>query len=149
MEPAEMIDTAKLGKTRDLIVTNVNVEPTLAGSERKIHLGIKVDDRQVAIPPKQDTYSSIEGLMNHFMLIMVKDGIRPPAGEVYFPVEAANGELGFYIVSDGTGRPHRVRVRPPCFPIMAAFHEIIKGDMVADIIATFGSVNMVGGELDR
>ena len=149
IEPPEMVDSAKMGKTKDLIVTGVNVTSTLKGSEKKRHLGIKVDDKRIAIPPKQDTYSNIEGLMNHFMLIMNQDGIKPPEGEVYFPVEGGNGELGFYIVSNGTDRPHRVRVRPPCFPIMAAFHTIIEGEMVPDIVATFGSVNMVGGELDR
>lgn len=149
MKSFEMVDQGKLGKTKDLIKTDVTVSPTLGGSERKHHMAVNVDDRRIVIPSKQDTYSNIEGLMNHFMLIMDKEGIRPPEGEIYFPVEAANGELGFYIVSDGTDRPHRVRVRPPCFPIMSAFHKIIEGDMVADIIASFGSVNMVGGELDR
>ena len=76
-------------------------------------------------------------------------GIRPPKGEFYSFVEAANGELGFYVVSDGTDRPWRVRCRPPCFTIMSGLHEIIKGEQIADIIATFGSVNMIAGELDR
>jgi NADH-quinone oxidoreductase subunit D len=87
--------------------------------------------------------------MNHFKLIMNGHGIRPPQGDAYFPVEGANGELGFYVVSDGTGRPYRVRVRPPCFVIMAALPELINGGTMADIIPTFGSVNMIGGELDR
>jgi len=64
-------------------------------------------------------------------------------------VEGANGELGFYVVSDGSGTPYRVRVRPPCFMIMSALSHMIKGDTMADIIPTFGSVNMIGGELDR
>lgn len=149
IESSEMIDLAKMGKTKELILTHSKVAPTLEGSEVQSHFRINVDKRTIVIPSKQDTYSNIEGLMNHFMLIMYKDGIRAPEGEVYFPVEGANGELGFYIVSNGDDRPHRVRVRPPCFPIMAAFHEIIQGDMVADIIPTFGSVNMIGGELDR
>ncbi|PYR71969.1 MAG: NADH-quinone oxidoreductase subunit D, partial [Acidobacteria bacterium] len=59
------------------------------------------------------------------------------------------GELGFYVVSDGTANPYRVRVRPPCFAIMSALHKILTGDMIADMIPTFGSVNMIGGELDR
>ena len=87
--------------------------------------------------------------MNHFKIIMLGHGIRPPEGEVYFPVEGANGELGFYIVSDGSDRPWRVRCHPPCFPIMAALEKILVGDQVADIIPTFGSVNMIAGELDR
>jgi NADH:ubiquinone oxidoreductase subunit D len=87
--------------------------------------------------------------MHHFKLIMIGHGIRPPQGEYYSAVEGANGELGFYVVSDGGDRPSRVRVRPPCFTIMAALPELLKGDMVADIVPTFGSVNMIGGELDR
>ena len=83
------------------------------------------------------------------LLIMEGYGIRPPAGEAYFPVEGANGELGFYVVSDGSDRPYRVRCRPPCLPPLAALHRMIVGEMVADMIPTFGSVNMIGGELDR
>ncbi|OGK94102.1 MAG: hypothetical protein A2W08_05715 [Candidatus Rokubacteria bacterium RBG_16_73_20] len=106
-------------------------------------------DKRVVLPPKANTYGSIEGLMNHFMLIMEGHGIRPPQGEAYVPVEGANGELGFYVVSDGSDRPYRVRCRPPCLPPMAALHRMIEGEMVADLIPTFGSVNMIGGELDR
>ena len=98
---------------------------------------------------KADTYGSIEGLMNHFMLVMDGYGIRPPAGEAYFAAEGANGELGFYVVSDGSDRPYRVHCRPPCLPPVAALPKMIEGEMVADIIPTFGSVNMIGGELDR
>jgi NADH:ubiquinone oxidoreductase subunit D len=87
--------------------------------------------------------------MNHFMLIMEGYGIRPPRGEAYVAVEGANGELGFYVVSDGTDRPYRVRCRPPCLPPMAALSRMIEGGMVADLVPTFGSVNMIGGELDR
>ncbi len=108
---------------------------------------INVDDRRYVLPPKDEVYNTIEGLMNHFKLII--EGIKVPKGEVYFAVEGANGELGFYIVSDGSNKPYKLRVRPPCFPIMAAFSSIIEGLMVADIIPTFGSVNMIGGELDR
>jgi NADH-quinone oxidoreductase subunit D len=75
--------------------------------------------------------------------------VRPPKGEVYFPVEGANGELGFYVVSDGTNNPYRVRVRPPCFAIMSALPKLLVGGMMADVVPTFGSVNMIGGELDR
>ena len=75
--------------------------------------------------------------------------LRPPVGEAYFPVEATNGELGFYVVSDGSDRPYRVRCRPPCLPPLAALHRMLEGGMVADVVPTFGSVNMIGGELDR
>ena len=101
------------------------------------------------LPEKKDVYGNIEGLMNHFMLVMEGYGIRPPPGEAYFAVEGANGELGFYVVSDGSDRPYRVHCRPPCLPPVAALPKMIEGEMVADIIPTFGSVNMIGGELDR
>ena len=110
---------------------------------------IQIDDYNIALPPKEEVYTNIEALMAHFKLIMPGHGIRPPKGDVYLPVEAANGELGFYIVSDGGDRPYRIRCRPPCFFNTAALHEMIKGDMVADIVPTFGSINMIGGELDR
>jgi NADH-quinone oxidoreductase subunit D len=106
-----------------------------------------LDDPRIVLPPKERVYNSIEGLMNHFKLIM--EGIKVPAGEVYQAVEGANGELGFYVVSDGSGRPYRVRVRPPCFLGMGALAQMLKGHMIADIVATFGMINMIGGECDR
>jgi NADH-quinone oxidoreductase subunit D len=83
------------------------------------------------------------------MLIMKGEGIKPPPGEIYIANEAANGELGFYMVSDGSGTAYRVRCRPPCFYLMQGMDRMIVGDMVPDIIATFGTINMIAGELDR
>src|SRR2546428_5227160 len=100
-------------------------------------------------PPKDTTYGSIEGLMSHFMLIMEGYGIRPPRGEAYFAVEGANGELGFYVVSDHRDRPYRVRCRPPCLPPMAALHPMIEGQIVQELHPTFGPVNMIRRQLDR
>jgi len=108
---------------------------------------VTITDPKVVLPDKQKVYNSIEGLMNHFKLIM--EGIHVPAGEVYQAVEAANGELGFYVVSDGSGRPYRVRVRPPCFLGMGALNKMLIGHMIPDIITTFDMINMVGGECDR
>jgi NADH-quinone oxidoreductase subunit D len=108
---------------------------------------VTITDPKVVLPDKQKVYNSIEGLMNHFKLIM--EGIHVPAGEVYQAVEAANGELGFYVVSDGSGRPYRVRVRPPCFLGMGVLNKMLIGRMIPDIIATFGMINMIGGECDR
>jgi NADH dehydrogenase I D subunit len=105
------------------------------------------DDRKVALPPKSEVYSNIESLMNHFKLVY--DGILPPPGEVYGYTEGANGELGFYVVSDGKKHPWRVKVRPPCFAIYQAFTEMIKGGMIADAIAIIGGLNVIAGELDR
>jgi NADH-quinone oxidoreductase subunit C/D len=105
------------------------------------------DDRKVALPPKSEVYSTIESLMNHFKLVY--DGILPPPGEVYGYTEAANGELGFYVVSDGKKHPWRVKVRPPCYAIYQAFPEMIRGRMIADAIAIIGGLNVIAGELDR
>lgn len=108
---------------------------------------VMIDDPHLVLPPKERVYNSIEGLMNHFKIIM--EGVKIPEGEVYHAVEGANGELGFYLVSDGSGRPYRVRVRPPCFIAMGALNKILMGHMIADIITTFGMINMIGGECDR
>jgi len=108
---------------------------------------IAIDDPRFHLPPKRDVYGSIEGLMNHFKLVI--EGQKVPPGEVYVATEGGNGELGFYVVSDGSGRPYRVRVRPPSFYGMGALGKMLQGLMVADIIATFGQVNMIGGECDH
>ncbi len=148
--PAEqMADLGKFGQTSDLLRQVAVPDPTLWGSNEPYHDSVYAADKRVALPSKEKTYASIEGLMNHFMLIMEGYGIRPPKGEAYFAVEGANGELGFYIVSDGTDRPYRVRCRPPCLAFVAAFSKIIEGEQVADIIPAFGSINMIAGELDR
>ena len=146
---AEMVDLAKVGNIAAFAGDSALTCPTLDGSGRAAHSAIATGDKRVFLPPKEDTYGNIEGLMQQFKLVMSGHGVRPPKGEVYFPVEGANGELGFYIVSDGTGNPYRVRVRPPCFAIMSALPRILAGDMIADLVPTFGSVNMIGGELDR
>lgn len=108
---------------------------------------VMIDDPRVALPPKEKVYGSIEGLMNHFKLIM--HGLTPPKGELYHCTEGANGELGFYVVSDGTGHPYRIKVRPPCFAIYSAWEKLFEGHMVADIASILGSLNIVAGELDR
>lgn len=108
---------------------------------------VRVDDPRVTLPRKKDVYGNIEGLMNHFKLVI--EGVRIPKGDIYQAVEGANGELGFYLVSDGSGRPYRVRVRPPCFFGMAALGQMLKGCLISDIITTFGMINMIGGECDR
>jgi NADH-quinone oxidoreductase subunit D len=144
-----LVDQAKLGRTAGLVGVQTTLEPTLDGTQRPQHDSLMPPDKNVILPSKDDVYSNIEGLMNHFKLIMDYHGIRPPRGEAYQAVEGANGELGFYIVSDGTDRPYRVRVRPPCFFCMAGLHTMLEGYMMADLVATFGSINMIAGELDR
>lgn len=144
-----LVDEAKMGRTAGFINAVAKADPTLEGMERPMVKRVMADDKRVSLPNKGDTYGNIEGLMNHFKLVMNTHGIQPPKGDTYFAVEAANGELGFYVVSDGKDCPYRVRVRPPCFFAMAALHTMLEGYMVADIVATFGSINMIAGELDR
>jgi NADH-quinone oxidoreductase subunit D len=108
---------------------------------------VVIDDPRIVLPPKQEVYNSIEGMIGHFKLIV--DGIKVPPGEVYSYTEGGNGELGFYIVSDGTGRPYKCRVRPPCFAIVSALSMLVKGGNIADIVPTFDMMNMIGGECDR
>ncbi len=110
---------------------------------------VKAEDKRISFPSKQEVYGNMEALINHFKLFMEGHGICPPEGEVYQAVEGANGELGFYIVSDGTGKPYRLRCRPPSFCTMSGVKKMIEGRMIADIVPTFGSVNMIGGECDR
>jgi NADH-quinone oxidoreductase subunit D len=108
---------------------------------------VNVDDWRVVLPPKEAVYNTIEGMIAHFENVVF--GIRVPAGETYYAVEGGNGEVGFYLVSDGSGRPYRLHVRPPCFAIMQALSGMVRGGLVADIVPTFDSINMIGGEIDR
>ena len=108
---------------------------------------ISVDDRRCTLPEKRLVYTEIESLINHFKLLM--EGPQVPAGEVYSAHEAPNGELGFYLVSTGSGTPYKVHVRSPSFVHMGGVHRLMEGYQLADIIPTFGSVNMIGGECDR
>jgi NADH-quinone oxidoreductase subunit D len=108
---------------------------------------VLLDDPRVAMPAKNAVYNTIESMIGHFKLII--DGIKVPAGEVYSYTEGGNGELGFYIVSDGTGRPYRCHVRSPSFIATQSMSKLILGAGIADIIPTFGMINMIGGECDR
>jgi NADH-quinone oxidoreductase subunit D len=106
-----------------------------------------IDDPRIILPSKDAVYNSIEGMISHFKIIV--DGVKVPPGEVYSYTEGGNGELGFYIVSDGTGRPYKCRVRGPCFMITGALSEMIVNRPIADIVPTFDMMNMIGGECDR
>jgi NADH-quinone oxidoreductase subunit D len=108
---------------------------------------VNISDPRIVLPPKSEVYNTIEGTINHFKLIM--EGVNVPPGEVYSYTEAGNGELGFLLVSRGGGNPWRVRVRSPCFYSLSCVKPMIVGKMIADIIPTFGSINMIGGECDR
>jgi NADH-quinone oxidoreductase subunit D len=106
-----------------------------------------VDDHRVALPPKRDTYNTIESMIRHFKHIM--DGIRVPPGEAYTFVEGGNGEVGFYIVADGTGRPYKAYCRSPSFVHLSTAGALIHNHLIADVVPIFGMINMIGGECDK
>jgi NADH-quinone oxidoreductase subunit D len=106
-----------------------------------------VDDQRVTLPDKSAVYNTIESMIAHFKLIM--DGVRVPPGETYSFTEGGNGELGFYVIADGTGRPYKCHVRSPCFIILQAMSTMIQGALISDIVPSFGMINMIGGECDR
>ncbi len=101
----------------------------------------------VVLPPKEEVVSNIESLIFHFKLVV--EGFCPPVGEVYHSIESPKGEIGYYIVSDGSNKPYRVKVRPPCFVNIGALPKMIEGRLIADVIAVIGSIDIVLGEIDR
>ncbi len=108
---------------------------------------INVDHPAVFLPSKKNVYGNIEGLMNQFKLIF--EGIKVPKGEYYGATESGNGELGFYVVSDGSGTPYKVKCRPPCYYSLGAYADIVENNMLADAIVTMASMNFIAGEFDR
>ena len=108
---------------------------------------VDVDDPRVRLPAKGRVFSQMEELIAQFKL--VTEGPQPPEGEVYEAVEGGNGELGFYLVSDGTGKPYKCRARSPSFANTQAMSPMVVGGMLADVIPTFDMINMIGGECDR
>jgi len=108
---------------------------------------ICVDNPAVVLPKKENVYGSIEGAMNQFKLIY--EGVKVPSQEYYSSIEASNGELGFFIVSNGSGYPHKVKVKAPSFSAMSAYTSMVEGSMLADAILNLGSINIIAGEMDR
>lgn len=104
-------------------------------------------DRSVNLPPKSEVYNSIEGLINHFKII--SGGIKVPNGAYYSASEGGNGELGFFIYSDESPNPYRLKLRPPCYYAINAFSSMVNGCFVADSILNLGSLNLIAGEMDR
>jgi NADH-quinone oxidoreductase subunit D len=107
------------------------------------------DDSKMHIPGKDSVYGSIEGLIHHFELIMTNRGWKAPIAEAYAANETANGELGYYIVSDGGPRAWRAKCRPPSFINYQVFAKLIEGHLLADVVAVLGSLNIIAAELDR
>ncbi|HEY0881118.1 MAG TPA: NADH-quinone oxidoreductase subunit D, partial [Archangium sp.] len=108
---------------------------------------VMIDDWRIALPPKENVYNSIEGVIAHFKLVM--EGVPVPAGEVYDATESPNGELGWYLKSDGSGRPYKVHVRAPGYQILSGLARMCEGRMLPDLIPTFDTINMIGGEVEQ
>lgn len=106
-----------------------------------------IDDWRVVLPPKDEVYGTIEGLIAHFKIVM--EGVPVPPGEVYHSTESPNGELGWYLRSDGSGRPYKVHVRAPGFQLLAGLARMCEGRLLADLVPTFDTINMIGGEVEQ
>ncbi len=105
------------------------------------------EDRRVALPPRDVLHKDMHALIHHFWIIY--NGYSPPPGQAYVPVESPKGEIGFHVVSDGTNKPLRVRVRPPSFLNLQALPAMARGGLLADLVACIGSIDIVLGEVDR
>ena len=107
----------------------------------------KIPDNKVSWPPRDTLHTSREALIHHFKL--VSEGISVPVGETYVPIEGARGEVGFYIVSDGTNVPARVKLRAPSFMAIPGMCKMMEGCYIADVVGIIGSIDIVMGEVDR
>jgi len=108
---------------------------------------ILADCPKICLPPKKDVVETIEGLIHHFKII--SEGFKPEPGEIYQGVENPKGEVGFYIVSDGSPRPYRMKVRPASFINLQALPKMCEGSLIADVVAIIGTLDIVLGEIDR
>jgi len=108
---------------------------------------VNVDDPRLILPPKSKATSEMESMIHHFKLVM--EGPRPPIGEAYVPVESPKGEKGYYMVSDGTSKPVRWRIRPPSYVNLSAISKMVEGHLLSDVIAINASIDIVMGEIDR
>ena len=108
---------------------------------------VNVDDPRVILPPKSKATSDMESMIHHFKQVM--EGPRPPIGEAYVAVESPKGEKGYYMVSDGTSKPVRGRIRPPSFVNLSAIPKMVEGHLLSDVIAINASIDIVMGEIDR
>ncbi|MDQ3951017.1 MAG: NADH-quinone oxidoreductase subunit D, partial [Gemmatimonadota bacterium] len=108
---------------------------------------INVDDSRLILPPKSKAMSDMESMIHHFKQVM--EGPRPPIGEAYVAVESPKGEKGYYMVSDGTSKPVRWRIRPPSFVNLSAISKMVEGHLLSDVIAINASIDIVMGEIDR
>jgi NADH-quinone oxidoreductase subunit D len=117
------------------------------GMERLPDGPVNAHALDVVPPDKEEVQRDMAALIRHFKIM--EEGFKPPVGEAYGAVESPKGELGFYLVSDGSNKPYRMRIRPPSFLNLGAVPKMIEGQMVADVVAAIGSVDIVLGEIDR
>ena len=108
---------------------------------------VDTDDPAIRWPAKSRVYTRMEELIDQFK--QVTEGPKPPPGEVYVGTESANGEIGFFLVSDGTGKPYKCRARTPSFSNTQPLARMVQGRLLADMVPTFDMINMIGGECDR
>jgi len=108
---------------------------------------VNTNDRRVVMPPRNEINTSMESLIHHFKL--VTEGFRPPPGQVYQAIESPRGELGFYMVSDGSNRPYRCKVRAPSFSNLSSLPHMVHGELIADVVAVIGSIDILLGDVDR
>ncbi|HYG77572.1 MAG TPA: NADH-quinone oxidoreductase subunit D [Planctomycetota bacterium] len=140
----------RLAEMRESIkIVRQALEKLPGGGPNKEKLPVNSLDHKVTLPPKDMVYHDMESLIHHFKLTMPGHGLIPPKGEVYSSTETPNGELGFYLVSDGTGLPYRVRIRPPSFYNYTTFVKQTTGRLISDAVACMASINVIAGELDR
>ena len=134
-------------RLEEMAQSNRILEQALDRLERLKGAPINVDDPRVILPPKSRAMSDMEAMIFHFKQVM--EGVKPPVGEAYLGVENPKGELGTYLVSDGTGKPVRWRIRPPSFINLASLPRMCEGALLSDVIAINASVDIVMGEVDR
>jgi NADH-quinone oxidoreductase subunit D len=134
----------RMGEMRESIkIVHQAIENLPAGP---VNIG---DADRTILPNKTAVHTTIEGLITHFELVMPNRGLETPCEEVYAATEAPNGELGFYVVGDGSPRAYRARCRPPSFIHFAIFPHLIRGHTLSDVVAVLGSLNIIAAELDR
>ncbi|HEX6191463.1 MAG TPA: NADH-quinone oxidoreductase subunit D [Chitinophagaceae bacterium] len=138
-----MVRSQEMWQSLSIIEQALHKVNEFKGAEAEVY---HADVPQYYLPPKEDVYTKMEALIWHFKIIMGE--IEMPVGEVYQAVEGGNGELGFYLISDGGRAPYRLQFRRPCFIYYQAFEEITKGSMLSDAIITLSSLNLIAGEMD-
>lgn len=138
-----LVRNAEMWQSLSLIKQAYEKVKQFKGAEAEVY---HADAPMYYLPKKEDVYTKMEALIYHFKIVMGE--AEMPVGEVYSPVEGANGELGFYLISDGGRTPYRLHFRRPCFIYYQAFPELIKGGMLSDAVITMSSLNLIAGELD-